>query len=313
MPPYYAPANSYRPSPIIAAYRDPPRANNYRPQYDDTTPWSHSFSRDPSQPLSAGYRRDSGPSARNGLRDSWSADAYDSYAPDTHLRGRQPRRPSWDSQYRGSRSRSRSISRRSSPYASSSKAMSTTSRGKRGAPRPILHKSRSRSRSRSHSFSRSRSRSRSLSSSDVASTRASERSSREPPRNPPQQPHGPPLKPLHEAASTGPPVKTTILLPPRPAPVAQKKPADNLIPSAAQIPQPQISTSISSKQIIEKDRSTNATGSHSAPKTQQSHVSAPTTLSVPKLAIQTNFSAANRVESASATTSVPKGQFSLTL
>ena len=197
--------------------------------------------------------------------------------------------------------------------------MSTTSRGKRGAPRPILHKSRSRSRSRSRSFSRSRSRSRSrsLSSSDVASTRASERSSREPPRNPPQQPpqqpHGPPPKPLHEAASTGPPVKTTILLPPRPAPVAQKKPADNLIPSAVQIPQPQISTSISSKQIIEKDRSTNATGIHSAPKTQQSHVSAPTTLSVPKLAIQTNFSAANRVESASATTSVPKGQFSLTL
>jgi hypothetical protein len=236
-----------------------------------------------------------------------SRDTYNSFSPDSLSRGRPPRRPSWDSQYRGSRSRSRSISKRSSPNASSSKAMSTASRGNRGVSRRVY----SRSRSRSLSRSRSRSRSRSLSSSDVASTRASERSSHDPPQKPLQQPsHTPSSKSPLDLPLSQPPVKPAIPLPSRPASVVQQsKPSQKLEPSALRT---QLSTtfpSISANQDVQKGGTTDQTRLPMASKTQQ-HALIPSTISTPKLTIKTNKTVPSLTATVSTASSTSKGQLS---
>lgn len=181
--------------------------------------------------------------------------------------------------------------------------MSTASQGNRGVRRRIYRRSRSRSLSRS--------RSRSLSSSDVASTRASERSSREPPQQPSQ--HNISSKSPLEAPPTQPPVKAAISLPSRPASVAQQnKPLEKPETSALKTQQPTVSTSISTKQNLQKGRSTDQAGGPPASKPQQ-RTPVSSTFSFPKLTIETVFHdkyVHTIIEQGSAAASTPEGQFS---
>lgn len=213
--PYYATENNYRPSETKTYTYGVSRANNYRPQYDDNNAWGHSYSRDISQPLSIGPRREVGPT-RQASRDTRDGYPFRSYSPSPErpLRGRPSRRPNYDSM-----SRSGSKSSRPSP-----KTISIMSQNNHNAPRRRRRKSRTRSRSRSRS--RSRFRTRSLSSSDVASTRASQRSSREPPKQRPSPVCDPTKSRQHDTLPSAEPNVSLSYLPTG-IPMAQTKPVEN--------------------------------------------------------------------------------------
>lgn len=178
-PPYPSPPsarfNGHRPPPPIApTYRDPysgPRANNYRPQYDENNTWSRIPPPAPIQQMSVFNQNQNRRATWDGQGSEWDRDRggprspTSTRSPTSAYPTRDPPRSGYDARAvansapRDSGSASHSISRRSSPNASSSKAGSGDRR----------RRSRTPDKPRTHSHSRSHS----VSSSDVASSRAS--------------------------------------------------------------------------------------------------------------------------------------------